>query len=87
MKKFYNLLRIILWSVIGVFIGGSLYKWHDYKVHPGLYAMQSAPWYLSIEINAIFTAVVVTVIIILMWIIRKKINEARTYLTGRTAPC
>lgn len=72
MKKFYNILRIVMWSVIGVFIGSSLYKWLDYKAHPGLYAMQSAPWYLSIKINAVFTAVVVIVLLIIMRIIRKK---------------
>lgn len=72
MKKLYNILKIILWSFIGVFIGSSLYKWYDYKVHPDLYAMQSAPWYLSIQISAVFTIVVVIVILIVMWIIRKK---------------
>lgn len=72
MKKLYFLLRIMLWSFIGVFIGSSLFKWYDYKTHPGLYAMQSAPWYLSIEISAIFTVIVVIVILIIMWMIRKK---------------
>lgn len=67
-----KILRIMLWSFIGVFIGSSLFKWYDYKMHPGLYAMQSAPWYLSIEINAIFTVIVVIVILIIMWMIRKK---------------
>ncbi len=72
MKKLYSILRIVLWSFIGVFIGSSLYKLYDYKVHPDLYAMQSAPWYLSIGINAIFTIVAACVIIIIMWVIRRK---------------
>ncbi len=72
MKKFYSILRILLWSFIGVFIGSSLFKWYDYKAHPDLYAMQSAPWYLSIEISAVFTIIVVIVILTVMWIIRKK---------------
>jgi len=62
----------MLHSVIGVFIGSSLYKWLDYKARPGLYAMQSAPWYLSIKLNARFTAAVVIVILIMMRAIRKK---------------
>ncbi len=72
MKKIYSVLRIALWSFIGVFIGSSLYNWYDYKTHPDLYAMQSAPWYLSIEISAIFTIIVVIVIFTIMWIIKKK---------------
>jgi len=54
----------VLWSFVGVFIGGSLYKWYDYKAHPDFYSMQSAPLYLSIEINAIITIVVGAVIFI-----------------------
>ncbi len=72
MKKLYSILRIVLWSFIGVFIGSSFYKWYDYKVHPDLYAMQSAPWYLSIEINAVFTILVVIVILIIMRAVRKR---------------
>ncbi len=72
MKKLYSILRIVLWSFIGSFIGSSLYKLYDYKVHPDLYAMRSAPWYLSIEINAIFTIAAVIAILIIMWVIKKK---------------
>lgn len=66
MKKLYIVLKIVLWCYIGGFIGSSLYKCYDYKAHPGLYAMQSAPWYLSIEINAIFTLTVVVVVLIML---------------------
>lgn len=80
MKKLYNVLKIMLWSFIGIFIGSSLYKWYDYKNHPDLYAMQSAPWYLSIEISAIFTLAVVSVILIIMWIIKRKMNKTNLEL-------
>lgn len=72
MKKLYSILKIVLWSFIGVFIGKSLFTWYDYKAHPDLYAVQSVPWYLSIEINAVFTITVVIVILTVMWMIRKK---------------
>ncbi len=72
MKKIYSVLRIMLWSFIGVFIGSSLFKWYDYKTHPDLYVMQSAPWYLSIEISAVFTIIVVILIFTIMRIIRKR---------------
>lgn len=74
MKKLYNILKIMLWCFIGVFFGSSFFTWYDYKTHPEIYAAQSAPWYLGIKINAIFTLIVVIVILTVMWIIRKKRN-------------
>jgi hypothetical protein len=59
---------------IGTFIVISLYKWYDYKKYPDLYAVQSAPWYLSIEINAIFTLMIVIAILIIMWVVKKKMK-------------
>jgi hypothetical protein len=64
----------MLFGFVGAFIGTSLYKWYDYKKYPDLYAMQSAPWYLSIEINAIFTLVIVVVILIIMLVVKKKMK-------------
>ena len=74
MKKTYNNLNILLWVFIGVFIGSSIYKYYDYKTHIDLYAMTSAPWYLSIQINAIFTFIIEAVILLSMWIIKKKMK-------------
>jgi hypothetical protein len=36
--------------------------------------MQSAPWYLSIEINAIFTLAIVVAILIVMCVVKKRIK-------------
>lgn len=74
MRKIYSVLKIMLWSFIGVFVGSSIYKYYDYTSYPDLYAVQSAPWYLSIEINAIFTAIIVVVILLIMWFVRKKLK-------------
>lgn len=74
MKNLYRILKTLVWCFIGVFIGSSIYQYYDYKVQPGLYEMQSAPWYLSIEIRGIFTAVIVVIILVGMWIIRKKMK-------------
>ncbi len=75
MKKFYTALKIMMWSVIGVFIGGSLYKWYDYKTRPDLYAMQSAPWYLVVATSAVITMAVVLIMLVIMWLIRKKLKK------------
>lgn len=72
MKKLYNSLKIALWCSIGVFVGDCLFQYYDYKSHPELYEVESAPWYLGIEIYGIITVVIVAVILILMRIIKDK---------------
>jgi len=73
-KRLYEILRTLLGSFIGVFIGTSIYKFWDYMDKPELYAMQSAPWYLSIELNAVFTLVIAVILLVAMWFVRKKIK-------------
>ncbi len=76
MKKAYTILKTFVWCLIGVFIGRSLYTVWDYKTHPLIYDIQSAPWYLSIEVNAVFTAVLVVIILVIMAILKKKIKKS-----------
>lgn len=73
-KRLYEILRTLLGSFIGVFIGTSIYKYWDYRDKPELYEMQSAPWYLSIEINAVFTLVIAVILLAAMWFVRKKMK-------------
>lgn len=71
-KKLNNLLNIIIGTAIGVFLGHSAYLVWDYKTHPSLYAMQSAPWYTSILVYGGFTLAVLFVSILVKVIIRRK---------------
>ena len=57
-NKLNSILNIIMGSVVGVFIGYSVYSVWDYKTHPGLYAMQSAPWYTTLLIYGGYAAAV-----------------------------
>lgn len=75
MKKLYDFLGIAVWSFVGVFLGSSIYTFYDYKTHPGLYAMQSAPWYLSIQVRAVFTLALVAAVLVLRWYLRKKMDQ------------
>lgn len=70
-NRLNRILNIIMGSVVGVFIGYGLYSVWDYKTHPGLYAMQSAPWYTGILTWGVFAAVVLLFGMILKLIIRK----------------
>lgn len=62
-------------SVIGVFIGYGAYTVWDYKMHPGLYAMQSAPWYTGIWAYGILAAAVLLLSIVLKLTLRKSIKK------------
>lgn len=72
LKKLDQILNIIIGSSLGVFIGHGIYVFWDYKTHPGLYAMQSAPWYTSIVVYGIATLVVLAAAVITKLILRKK---------------
>lgn len=74
LKKLDQILNIIIGSSLGVFIGHGIYVFWDYKTHPGLYAMRSAPWYTGIVVYGIATLVVLAAAVIAKLFIRKKIK-------------
>lgn len=61
MKNAKKIINTIMGAFVGVFIGHSAYVVWNYKSHPELYAMQSAPWYTSILVYGGFTLVVLVV--------------------------
>lgn len=75
LRKINGLLNIVIGSFVGVFIGFSIYKLWDYKAHPDLYAMQSAPWYTGILVHGIFTVVVLVMAVLVKLIIRDKLRK------------
>ena len=75
LKKLNQILNTIIGSFIGVLIGHGIYVLRDFKAHPDLYAMQSAPWYTSILLYGVMTIIVVAIAVIIKLIIRKKIKK------------
>lgn len=75
MKRFNQILNTVIGAFIGVFIGHGAYVLWDYKAHPGLYAMQSAPWYTSILVYGLVTAAVLAAAVIIKLIIRRKLKK------------
>ena len=69
-KKLNQILNMIMCTSLGIFIGRAVFVVQDFKTHPGLYAMQSAPWYTSILVYGIFTLVVWAICILLKIIIK-----------------
>lgn len=74
LKRMNQLLNVIIGSFIGVFIGHSIYIVCDFKKHPDIYAMTSAPWYTGIWLYGVFTVAIVAIALIAKWIVRKKLK-------------
>lgn len=73
MKKRRNqIFNVIIGSLIGVWIGHSIYVYWDYRAHPDLYALQSAPWYTSILSYSVFTLIFVLILLLLKIIFSKR---------------
>ncbi|MCI6676229.1 MAG: hypothetical protein MSG78_04915 [Clostridiales bacterium] len=75
LKKIDGVLSIIMYSCIGVFIGNAVYVYLDYKKHSERYTMWSAPWYTSIITYGAVTAIEVLLIMILKWIVKRKLRK------------
>ena len=72
MKRLNTILNTIIGACVGVFIGHGFYTVWNYKTHPELYAMQSAPWYTSILVYGVFTIVVLVICFVIKAIIKHK---------------
>lgn len=72
MKKLNAILNTIICTVIGVFIGHDVYIIQDFKKHPGLYEMKSAPWYTSILMYGAVTVVVLIICIVIKAVLKYK---------------
>ena len=75
MKRLYATLKLFLGCSIGVFLGRCIYLYFDFKAHPDLYAMQSAPWYQPLKVQGLVTAGIAVIVLAAMWLVRKKINK------------
>ena len=75
MKRLYATLKLFLGCSIGIFLGRCIYLYFGFKARPDLSAMQSAPWYVDLEIQGIVTAVLAAVLLAVMWLVRKNIDK------------
>ncbi len=74
-NKLNSILNILIGAAVGVFIGCGAYTFWDYKAHPGLYAMQSAPWYRGVLVYGIVAAVILVLGFVLKQIMRKSAKK------------
>lgn len=73
--KINTFLNCVIGAFTGVFVAESLYTYWDYKTHPEIYAVTSAPWYTSILMFGIITLATILVALVIKLIIRKKIRK------------
>ena len=77
LKKLNGVLNILIISLIGVFAGYAIYVCLDYRTHPGLYDMQSAPWYTGILYYGIFTIVPLIIAVIIKLFLWRKLRQKK----------
>ena len=74
MKKLDQFLHTLFWAALGVFAGIALYEYIDFRTRPGLYAMQSAPWYVGLLMPGIVCLGVMAAARIIRRIIRRRVD-------------
>ena len=70
LQKINRLLTILMFSLIGVFLGYSIYTCADYRTRPGLYALYSAPWYTRLLVYGACVLVLLAVLLAAKLVIR-----------------
>lgn len=72
MKRLNTILNTVIGASAGVFIGYSIYTFWDFKTHPGLYALTSAPWYSSILMHGAVTLAVLVICVVIKVVMKRK---------------
>ncbi|MBP5291961.1 MAG: hypothetical protein J6Y90_05035 [Lachnospiraceae bacterium] len=73
MEKLNNFLNIIMGSFFGVFVGNTVFNYLDYRKHPEIYEVNSAPWYYHYALTSfVLFVLVVIVCMIIKFVIRHK---------------
>ena len=72
MKRLNQILDILIGCFIGAFLGSGVSRFLDFKSHPDLYAIQSAPWCVSIISQGIIITIIVIILILIIVIMNKK---------------
>ena len=74
-KKINTILNCVIGAFVGVFFEESIFTCWDYKTHPEIYAVTSAPWYTSILLFGIITLAIILVALVIKLIIRIRFDR------------
>ena len=70
LQKVNRLLTILMLSLIGVFLGYSIYTCADCRARPGLYELYSAPWYTQLLVYGACVLVLLAILLAAKLVIR-----------------
>lgn len=74
-KKINQVINTIMAACVGVFIGHGISLYLDYKNHPDLYMIQSAPWYTGILVYGMGTLAVLVICIGIKIVLKRKTDK------------
>lgn len=80
--KINTFLNCLMGAFFGVFLARSVYTYWDYKTHPELYAVSSAPWYTTILLYGIVSSGVILTAFIAKLMIGKKLTFQNQIFLG-----
>ena len=73
MKRFIQIVvRAVIIASIVILIGSCIYQYTDYKQHPEIYMLNSAPWYTGLLIQGAFTLLIIIVCTVVLVITGRK---------------
>lgn len=75
MKRVRSILWTLLWAHLGFFAGYTAYGYWHYKANPGLYALQSAPWYTGVMMLGLYTLAAVAILAGILVVIGGRIKK------------
>ena len=75
LKRLNNILNVVMGVAIVGMIGYAIYVYWEYQQYSEAYVVQSAPWYTSIVVYGVVTAIVLLLTMSLKYRIREKLNK------------
>ena len=73
MKRFIQIvIRAVIIASIVILIGSCIYQYTDYKQHPEIYMLNSAPWYTGLLIQGAFTLLIIIVCAVVLVVTGRK---------------
>ena len=82
MKELHKFLKIFIFVQLGACCGRVLAKYLDFVKHPKLYAMQAVPWYVSIMLTVILSAIMIAITTIAYFIVGRIIRHRQQLQTN-----
>lgn len=74
-KNPYTFLKNLTGSIIGIYAGYCLATYINYRRHPQLYALQSAPWYTELILAGILAGSVCLILAGIRYLMKKKADS------------